>query len=409
MNISRNGLREIRDNPWQREIVEKISDILAHFLQWSANAHSHPHVAKAAFRVLCQPSSEASGLESLLAEKHWLSMLRDRIKDAAVLPVWTKTTGTLAYARAGDTIVPPSPLAIAFSNQTELMPAILLDGHVLMDEVLGSKAAGLLRRIGLLTEMSLEELESAWGGGLENWWRTLPDEPRKRRRLLFRIWAAVAELTSDETWQNLNIRCVRSVTGEWVAVDDTTFLNEALATKDEPGGLEMRQLMQPFITDANRLDADWVATLRQRRQQDPEHEMLSQAWGWIEVHARSISLEEIVESAMDAFGSSTNPDWSVLVPYGHWAKHRNRADLLTYVLVQSNGNQLGIRVRDALLADPYVEHGQDRRRLFPDVSAITGMYVETDPQERQCARMAYIFRKSRCQRRCGGEGLDEDR
>ena len=100
LNISRSGLREIEYNPWQREIVEKIPDILAQFLQWSANTHSHSDAARAAFRVLGQPSSEAGSLESLLAEEHWLSMLRDRIEDASVLPVWTETTGVLDYALA---------------------------------------------------------------------------------------------------------------------------------------------------------------------------------------------------------------------------------------------------------------------------------------------------------------------
>ena len=217
-------------------------------------------------------------------------------------------------------------------------------------------------------------------GGLEDWWKTLPDEPRKRRSLRFRIWAAVAELTSDETWWNLNVRCVRSVTGEWFAVDGMAFLNEALPAEDEPGGSEARKMMQPFIPDANRLDAGWVAALRQLRQQAQELEMMSQVWGWIENNARSISLEEIVRSVLDALVSSTIPDWSVLVPFGHWAKHRDRADLLTHVLVQPTGHQLGIRVGDALVADPYVEQGQDRRRLFPEVPVIAGVYMETDPK-----------------------------
>ncbi len=378
LNISRSGLREIEDNPWQRDIVDKIADILARFLDWSANKHSQPDAAKAAFKVLGQPSSEAGGLESLLAEERWLSMLRDRIEDAAVIPVWSETTGKLAYAKPGDTLVPPAPLAKAFWNQPELRPAVLLKGRVLMNDVLGRNAIGLLRRIGLLTEMSLHELERVWDGGLGDWWKTLPEEQGKRPRLLFRIWAAVAELASDEAWRSLNARCVRSVTGEWVAISEAAFLNEALAADDEPGGPETQQLMQPFIPDTNRLETEWVTALRQRRQQEPEYALLSQAWDWIESHARSISLREIVEHTLNALMSSRKPDWSVLAPFGHWAKHRNRADLLTHVLVQSNEDQLGVPVGDALLADPYVDHGQDRRRLFPEVPAISADYLEED-------------------------------
>lgn len=380
LNISRSGLREIEDNPWQRDIVGKIVDILERFLYWSADTHSQPVAAKAAFKALREPSSEVGGLESLLAEERWLSKLRDRIEDAEVLPVWTETIGKLAYAKASDTLVPPVPLAKAFGNQPELRPAVLLKGHVVMDDVLGRNASGLLRRIGLLTEMTQHELEGGWDGGLEDWWKSLPDDQSFRRRLLFRLWAAIAELSSDEAWRNLNARCVRSVIGEWVAVREATFLNEVVAAEDEPGGPETRQLMQPFIPDANRLDSEWVSMLRQRRQQESEYSFLSQAWGWIDNHARSISLREILEPALNALISSTDSDWSVLVPFGHWAKHRNRADLLTHVLVQADGDQLGIPVGEALLADPYVDHGQERRYLFSGIPAIAGAYMETDPK-----------------------------
>ena len=117
-------------------------------------------------------------------------------------------------------LLPPAPLTKAFWNQPELKPALLLNGHVLMDDVLGRKALGLLCRVGLLTEMSPQELEGIWDGGLEDWWNSLPDERSHRRHLLIRLWAAVAELSSVEAWASLNTRCVRSVTGEWVTVDE---------------------------------------------------------------------------------------------------------------------------------------------------------------------------------------------
>ena len=394
LNISRSGLREIEDNPWQRDILEKVPDILVRFLDWSANTYSYPEAAKAAFKVLRQPSAEAGGLESLLAEEHWLSMLRDRIKDSPVLPVWTEMTGTVAYAKPGDTFVPPAPLAKAFANQPELRPAVLLKGHVLRDDVLGRNAIGLLRRLGLLTKMSPQELEGVWDSGLEDWWNSLPDDQVYRRRLLFRLWAAVADLSSDDAWQNLNVRCVRSVTGDWISVGEAAFLNEALASDQEPGGPATRQLMNPFIPDANRLDTEWVTALRQRRQNDRDHEILSRAWTWIEDNARSISLREIVENALGAQISLPHPDWSVFAPFGHWAKHRNRADLVTHVLVQSNGEQQCVPVGDALLADPYVDHGRDRRRLWFRVPAIDAAYMETDPKSAGAHEWRTFFEKA---------------
>ena len=378
LNISRSGLREIEDNPWQRDIVDRIADILARFLDWSADTLAEPAAVKAAFKGLTPPLTEAGGLETLLAEESWLSRLRDRLEDAAVFPVWTEETGTLAFAKPGDTLVPPAPLAKAFRKQPQLRPAVLLKGSVLMDDVLGPNALKLLRRIGLLAEMSPRELDRAWEGGLEDWWKTLPDEQGNRRRLLFRIWAAVADLTSEEAWRDADLPCIRSVTGKWLPVGEVAFLNEVLPAETEPGGPEACQFMEPFVPDENRLDDGWVSVLRKQKQKEPEHALLLQAWNWIEEHARSISLQEVVGDAVNALMSSTDPDWSVLVPLGHWAKNRNRADLLTHVLVESKSVPRGISVGEALLADPYVEHGQDRRLLFSGVPAIAAAYMEED-------------------------------
>ena len=149
-----------------------------------------------------------------------------------------------------------------------------------MDDVLGPNALKLLRRIGLLAEMSPRELERAWEGGLEDWWKTLPDEQGNRRRLLFRIWAAVADLTSEEAWRDADLPCIRSVTGKWLPVGEVAFLNEVLPAETEPGGPEACQFMEPFVPDENRLDDGWVSVLRKQKQKEPEHALLLQAWNW---------------------------------------------------------------------------------------------------------------------------------
>ena len=394
LNISRSGLRELEDNPWQRGIVDRIADILARFLDWSADTLAEPDTAKAAFKALMLPSPEAGGLETLLAEEHWLSRLRDRLEDAAVFPVWTEETSRLSFAKPGDVLVPPVPLAKAFRRQPELRPAVLLKGSVLMDDVLGPNALKLLRRIGLLAEMSPRDLEHTWEDGLESWWRTLPDEQENHRRLLFRIWAAVAELISDEAWRDADLPCIRSVGEKWLPVGKAVFLNERLPAESEPGGSETRRFMEPLVSNEDRLDDGWVSSLRQQRRKEPERALLSQAWDWIEDHARSISLQEIVEDAMNALMSSTNPDWSVLVPLGHWAQHRNRPDLLTHVLVESKSDRRGIPIGEALLADPYIEHGQDCRLLFSGVPAIAAVYLEEDPKGAGAHEWRIFFEKA---------------
>lgn len=403
LNISRSGLREIEDNPWQRGIATEIADVLSLFLQWSAAVHRKPAAARAALKVLARPSPEVGGLEFIMAEEEWRSTLKERIGEAPVIPVWVDTPDSLGYATGNEVLVPPSTMARAFDEQPDLRPAALLKGQVLRGELLGGDAIGLLREINLLRDMSPQELEEIWKDGLEDWWGGHSENPAERRQQIFCLWAAVAELCSRDGWDDLDLRCIRSVSGDWVAVREAAFLNEALPTEEEPGGSEARRLMKPFVKDGNRLDPEWVATLRQRRSRDLDRGIHATAWMWIDKHARSISLREVVEAALSDVSSQLNPDWSVLVPFGQWAKHRNRDDLLTYVLVQSNGEKFGVSVKESLLADPYVGYGEDLRRIWSDLPGISPTYMETDPKGASPNEWRMFFEKAGAK---GGVAVD---
>ena len=126
----------------------------------------------------------------------------------------------------------------------------------------------------------------------------------------------------------------------------------------------------------------WIIALRQgaaKEARERQQGALSQAWQWIEENARSIDLRQVIGDAVSILVSSQEPDWSVLLPLDFRARHRNRADLLTLVLVDSESGPKGMPVGEALLADPYVEHGQGRLRLFPGSPGISAVYLEQDP------------------------------
>ena len=394
LNISRVGLGEIEDNPWQRETADRIADVLSDFLGWTSRTFSEPTAAKAAFKVLALPITEAGGLEALLAEERWLSRLRTRLEDKAVLPVWAEGADALAFTKPSETVVPPRPLAQTFKEYSALRPAVLLQGPVLISEVLGYGACRLLRRLGLLDEMTPRALERAWPDGLAKWWETLADEQKERQTLLFRIWAAVAELTSEAPWQDADLPCVRTATGQWLTVDKVVFFDEMAPSQREPGGARIREFLHPFIPDAKRLPRNWIKALREGAKHEDQNEtLLSQTQKWIKRSTQPISLQEVVKTAMSELASSSTPDWSVLIPLGHWAKHRNRPSLLIRVLVGSESAPSSVPVDEALLADPYVEDRQGRRRLFPGTPAVSAAYLKQDTKKANAHEWRTFFER----------------
>ena len=394
LNISRTGLREIGDNPWQRDIADRIADVLASFLRWVARTCSEPEAASAAFAALAAPSQQVGSLEAILAEPRWLSRLRDQLEDSKVVPVWTEG-GALSFAVPHEVIVPPPALAAAFERQPALRPAALLKGPVLVRHVLGSGGRELMVSTGLLTEISQHELEQLWADGLEEWWEGIEGEEPARRDLLFHLWAAVSRLTAETAWSATNLPCVRTANRTWQSVGESAFFRGRLPSDHDTGGVETRQFIQPFIDMTDYVAEAWIQVLSRgagTERQRGKQEYLSQAWQWIETHARGIGLSELVESAVHALEVSQTPDWSVLLPLGRWALRGSRPDVLIRVLAASEVGPCAVPVNTALLSNPYVRN-QNLEILFPGTPVISAAYLE-DPETADPYEWRAFFEKA---------------
>jgi len=264
LNVSRTGLKEVDDNPWQGDIVRQVADVVARFLVWVAATQSGPDAAGAAFEALAAPSPDAGRLESLFADERWLSRLHDRLEEAAVVPAWSTNRGSLRFVMPAEAVHPPAALAKALEGEVDLVPTSLLRGSVLARPVLGRGGKELLERAGLLEELAPHDLERTWAGGLEEWWESLEGDESDRRDTLFRLWGAVAELSpppaprsmfstpgrsSGDSWRSVRLPCVRTAAGDWCAVADVAFFKEAPPSEQEPGGVEVRDLIQDHLPD----------------------------------------------------------------------------------------------------------------------------------------------------------------
>lgn len=173
------------------------------------------------------------------------------------------------------------------------------------------------------------------------------------------------------------------------------FFNEALPSDREPGGLETRALVESFLPDfAFCLPDTWVGALRQAAGKEAGWGLFSRARSWLERRGKPIDLRTMVIAAVDAMAGASQPDWSRLVPLGRWVLHRKRPDLLTHVLVDSDQGIVGIPVTKALVADPYVERGENRRRLYPTGVPISNVYVQGFSTEANAHEWRTLFEKA---------------
>lgn len=401
-NISRSGFREIEDNEWQAEIADRVADLLALYLRWGARSFSGADAVRALFGALGRPAKSATGPESLIARDAWLSRLRAKLENEPVLPVWTADPAQVAFRRPSEVAVMPPSLDQVASDCEGFRPDALFPRPVLRRDLLDSEAFALLDDARVLRPLSPKALRRDWDKGLGHWWKTLPKKKTTRRRLLGCLWGALSRL--DETWRATTLRCVRTATKKWRSLEEAIFLREPLPTDKEPGGKRVRRLLRRYLpSESAQVSPSWAQILRQAERspwphlstnRDPSSEWLRLALTWVGRHRRFVILKSLVCDAVDRFVASEPSRTGVMVSLGHWARHRNRPDLLAQVVVGSGCAPGIVPIGRALLTEPYLADGANRRRLFPESPAVTDKYHRKDPAGKSAAEWAAFLKQA---------------
>jgi hypothetical protein len=396
LNISRTGLRDVEDDPWQREIADCIADVLARFLAWVGQACTQREAAQSAYSALALPKSEGHGpLEGLLADGKWLATLAAHLEDVECVPQWTERDALVSFSKPAEVLLPPKPFTDAFSEEPALDPAALFKARILDRELVGKEGLELFQALGLLQEMTPSVVAAEWADGLEAWWQHLPADDTVRRDLLFRLWAAVGELADRAGWGSHRLLCVRTVSGRWLSVSEIRYFNEPLPSDREPGGAETRALLEGFLPDlALCLPDTWVGALRQAAGKGGGLGPVARARVWLESRGNSVDLHSTVSAAVDAMARASQREWTPLCALGRWAMHRNRSDLLTHVLVETAEGEVGVPVAEAIVADPYVERGENRRRLYATRQPISSAYLRKYSTDTDAHGWRTLFEKA---------------
>lgn len=378
VHLSHTGLHLTEGSNWHGDIVDSIPNVMRRFLQWIPAACGDKESVKAAFRVFAPPHLDSTnGLGEFLADEAGLTRLKGLFEEIPFIPVCTDQDDAPHYVTPHEALLPPEPLAAAFEEEPALLPSVLLRSPVLDVCAMGQDARAFFEQVGLLTCMEPCTLDQAWKHGLEAWWSDLAGDETQKRDLLLRLWGAMASLCLSRTWWRkcLGLRYVRTAAGEWLHVAGVSYCKDALPSDDEPGGREVRLFLEARVPDIRAiLPHGWYAELQQRAYKGRTY---LQARQWIDAHATEIVLCDVLREALEQECARPTPDWSILIPLGRWAMSRGRRhNLLSHVLVETPEGPQPVPVAEALVADPYVEHGEIVRHMFAGLPAIVPDYLE---------------------------------
>lgn len=387
VNISRRGLPELVDNEWQNEIIDVIADVLVSYLAWLTTRHNKDAEAlQKGFDVLHVPDQHAEGaLIRRIATPEWRKRMRAKVSGLEVLPA--VDDGGIRLFRAADIRLVPQPLE-SLCDDPRLYPNILFGGPVAAPSVLTPKGIQFVRWLDLVQQLDVDDFKVRWPESLQQWWRAVEDAAL-RRTALFSLWSALDRLDTENDPWNL-LATVPTLSGTWSSPHEIVFLNEPLPAKDEPRGIEVAAFLQPFIPSDNVRPAFGLVEAMRSPALGADLANRRAARDWFEALASLASLAEVVAEATSTEVEQDDPRTQPIVELAQWAMHRTRADLLTHLVVMIPEGRRVVPVGEALLADPYVEHGESRRRIWPSAGTVVADMVESDPGARD-AREWRIF------------------
>ena len=349
VDIDRQNLRDIDNDAWQELIVRQVPEIVRQFLVWLAT-QSDP-ARKRGYRALCNPNNDYGILSKSF------QALRDHLVHALsgepVVPI--HGVGARRFQTPDAVSRLPGPLRRDFGRHPHWRPDLLFCRDLIDDELLSTGATKFATWLGWGRDIDQDSVP--WPDKLPQWWDALSEDTRMEA--LFALWGAIKDLN----WNDAPV--VPTEAGTWVRMAHIRWLNESAPTPSNPGG----EVIEKALVDLIPCATERVSSKIRTRVERSDHEGVR----WFGSQRQDLKLSSLVESV---FSNSEGKNDLRLVSLLEWAMSRgsSRNDLVPWVLTEQGAR----RPADALLADPFVEGGVSRRRLFPDVPAIASDYARID-------------------------------
>lgn len=356
VDLDRQNLRPIEENAWQQTIVRQVPELVRQILVW---LKKQPEESKErGYRLLADPTKVDDPLSEALG--HLQQDFAHAISDLNVVPIHGGTTRSYCTLAASARL--PGQFRDDFSRRPEWRPDLLFDRELVQERMLGRRGVDFLRWLG--GARNVEEGDVRWSDTLPRWWNALAELPEDGRTdALFALWHGI----KDREWND--VPAVPTEEGTWIAAQHSRFLNEEPPSANEPSGPAVEKALGSLLPQ---LDERLSAKLRNRVRLSPHHP----GTAWLRNRQQDVNLAALVERACEA---TKDKDALPLVELLEWALNRGerRQNLVPLVMTEDGAR----RPREALLADPLVDHGRCRRDLFQSSPALVEDYAIIEDRE----------------------------
>ena len=346
VDVDRQNLRDVEGDAWQELIVRQVPKIVRQFLEWLTKVSDQAR--KRGYRALRDPSTDDGPLSKPFQalRDHFVNTLAGQ----SVVPIHGPCPRQFRTPEKVARL--PNRFNSDFGRHPQWRPDLLFERDLMDEELLSTSATKFTTWLGWGCEIKRDGVP--WPDNLPRWWDMLPDDTRKDA--LLALWHGVGALG----WHDAPV--VPTEAGTWVQMGRIRWLNEAPPTEKNPGGAIIATALADHLPRPDeRVPRDirsWAASAN--------HDGAA----CFAAFRTEVKLSSLVR---EAFMDSEGKIDTRLVALLEWAMNRgiNRQDLVPLVLTEQGAK----RPSDALLADPLVDGGIDRRKIFPDQPALIADYA----------------------------------
>ncbi len=358
VDVDRQQLRDIDGNAWQEEILAQVPNLIGQLLEWLASPELMDEQRAGGYRALRIPDADGDQIDQALERLR--GAVAERLSGRPVVPI---------YGRGERRFSPPETVArlggrflSGFGQRPDWSPDVLFGCEILDERLMGPDARSFADWLGWGQDLKLDRLP--WPEALPEWWQSL--EKDEQLDALLALWSGVAE----RGWDDAPVVPTEGVT--WISAQASVWLNEEPPSDKEPEGSIIRQALGQLLPSAEHTPLRSIrtkigsgTTYYQKPESGPDP--------WIRHHRTEVELSALIK---DAVWSRSDSDTFPLVELTGWAMARGgqRQDLVPAVLTEAGRK----RPEQALMADPLVEGGEHRRRLFPKLPALVDLYDALD-------------------------------